>query len=88
MLHFANFIEDYNTATMPHEKYYDLARWEALEQQRELYKKAKELEKRRNEGVLDDIPRYSYYCMCTVVCVCPRNYVYIIDMSDYHLMVI
>ncbi|KAI7874569.1 hypothetical protein K492DRAFT_174331 [Lichtheimia hyalospora FSU 10163] len=26
---FIDFMDDYNTATMPHEKYYNLARWEA-----------------------------------------------------------
>ena len=28
MEHFADFMEDYNTATMPHEKFYDYERWE------------------------------------------------------------
>ncbi|KAJ1917340.1 hypothetical protein IWQ60_007810 [Tieghemiomyces parasiticus] len=27
--HFKGFMEDYNTATMPHKKYYDMAKWEA-----------------------------------------------------------
>ncbi|KAI9278531.1 hypothetical protein BDA99DRAFT_429208, partial [Phascolomyces articulosus] len=26
---FIDFMDDYNTATMPHEKFYNLARWEA-----------------------------------------------------------
>ncbi|KAG0233806.1 hypothetical protein BGW42_007177 [Actinomortierella wolfii] len=26
--HFVGFMEDYNTVTMPHEKYYDLEKWE------------------------------------------------------------
>lgn len=29
---FIDFMDDYNTATMPHEKYYNLARWEARQQ--------------------------------------------------------
>ena len=32
--HFANFCEDYNTATMPSKKYYDLRAWYIKEQQR------------------------------------------------------
>jgi hypothetical protein len=28
MTHFKDYIEDYNTATMPHIKYYDLEKWE------------------------------------------------------------
>ena len=31
---FKCYIEDYNTATMPHEKYYSIERWEMLEYQR------------------------------------------------------
>lgn len=34
MLHFKTFMEDYNTATMPHEKYYNYERWEMQEYQR------------------------------------------------------
>ncbi|KAI9495638.1 hypothetical protein BDB00DRAFT_759719, partial [Zychaea mexicana] len=29
---FIDFMDDYNTATMPHEKFYNLARWEARQQ--------------------------------------------------------
>ncbi|CDH60226.1 hypothetical protein E5Q_01632 [Lichtheimia corymbifera JMRC:FSU:9682] len=29
---FIDFMDDYNTATMPHEKYYNLSRWEARQQ--------------------------------------------------------
>jgi len=32
--HFASFCEDYNTATLPSEKYYNLAKWYAGEQER------------------------------------------------------
>jgi len=32
--HFRTFMEDYNTATMPHEKYYNYERWEMMEYQR------------------------------------------------------
>jgi hypothetical protein len=28
MDYFRIFMEDYNTATMPHEKFYDIGRWE------------------------------------------------------------
>ena len=31
---FAEFAEDYNTSTFPHEKYYDLDKWERSEQSR------------------------------------------------------
>lgn len=34
MQHFKGFMEDYNTATMPHEKYYNYERWEMAEYQR------------------------------------------------------
>lgn len=29
---FNSFMEDYNTATMPHEKYYSMQKWEAKQQ--------------------------------------------------------
>ncbi|KAJ1486037.1 hypothetical protein T484DRAFT_1791346 [Baffinella frigidus] len=28
------FVEDFNTATLPHEKYYDLSKWEQGESKR------------------------------------------------------
>ena len=31
MVAFKDFIEDYNTATMPHEKYYNYEAWEMTE---------------------------------------------------------
>lgn len=34
MQHFKGFIEDYNTATMPHKKFYNYEMWEMLEYQR------------------------------------------------------
>lgn len=34
MLHFKTYMEDYNTATMPHDKYYNYERWEMAEYQR------------------------------------------------------
>ena len=33
-MHFKSYMEDYNTATMPHEKYYNYERWEMQEYQR------------------------------------------------------
>lgn len=35
MEHFRGFIEDYNTATMPHTKFYNYERWEMEEYQRQ-----------------------------------------------------
>jgi hypothetical protein len=40
---FAEFQEDYNTSTFPHEKYYDLEKWERSEQAR------------RGTGTADDL---------------------------------
>ena len=37
---FKGFIEDFNTATMPHEKYYDYGRWEMQEYERQKKKKS------------------------------------------------
>mmetsp|Transcript_5111 Transcript_5111/g.8367 ORF Transcript_5111/g.8367 Transcript_5111/m.8367 type:complete len:287 (-) Transcript_5111:1018-1878(-) len=48
--YFRTFVEDYNTATMPSEKYYDIARWEMQEYQNAQKKKAR---KRIDEG---DVP--------------------------------
>ncbi|CAM9712726.1 unnamed protein product [Discosporangium mesarthrocarpum] len=41
--YFKEYIEDYNTATLPHEKYINLEKWEMEEYNR---KKAKEAKKR------------------------------------------
>mmetsp|Transcript_7790 Transcript_7790/g.7866 ORF Transcript_7790/g.7866 Transcript_7790/m.7866 type:complete len:150 (+) Transcript_7790:156-605(+) len=48
MTYFKDFIEDYNTATMPHEKYYNYEFWEMNE-----YKKA-QLNKVNKTGVLKE----------------------------------
>lgn len=34
MQHFKTYMEDFNTATMPHEKFYNYERWEMAEYQR------------------------------------------------------
>ena len=46
MTYFKDFIEDYNTATMPHEKYYNFEAWEMNE-----YRKA-QLNKINKTGVI------------------------------------
>lgn len=35
--HFRDYMEDYNTNTLPHEKYIDLEKWEMAEFHREYY---------------------------------------------------
>ena len=40
MTQFKGYIEDYNTATMPHEKYYNYEKWEMEEYQRKKRKEA------------------------------------------------
>jgi alpha-galactosidase/6-phospho-beta-glucosidase family protein len=40
MEYFKSYIEDYNTATMPHEKYYNYERWEMENYRREQAEKA------------------------------------------------
>lgn len=40
MIAFKDFIEDYNTATMPHDKYYNLEAWEMNEYRRLQMEKA------------------------------------------------
>jgi hypothetical protein len=40
MEYFKSYIEDYNTATMPHEKYYFYAKWESEKYQQEQARKA------------------------------------------------
>lgn len=52
MLHFKTFMEDYNTATMPHEKYYNYERWEMQEYQRSKL----EQQQRRASDDLDGLP--------------------------------
>ena len=34
MKYFSEYVEDYNTATLPHEKYYDVEKWELTEYKR------------------------------------------------------
>ena len=50
---FGDFVEDYNTATLPHEKYYDYNRWELFE-----YNRKKALEKnnqmKADQYLIDD----------------------------------
>jgi hypothetical protein len=50
---FKCFMEDYNTATMPHEKYYNYERWEMEEYHRKQNKKASKSSKNVQE-VFDD----------------------------------
>lgn len=50
---FKCFIEDYNTATMPHEKFYHYEKWEMEEYQRQQRKKASKSSKHVQE-VFDD----------------------------------
>ena len=45
MQHFKGFIEDYNTATMPHKKYYNYEMWEMLEYQRRKQEQASSSQK-------------------------------------------
>jgi len=52
MQHFKSFIEDFNTATMPHDKYYNFERWEMQEYQR---KQAREMQKQQQEQEEDVI---------------------------------
>jgi hypothetical protein len=40
MQHFKGFMEDYNTATMPHDKFYNFEAWEMKEYQRQQQAKA------------------------------------------------
>ena len=40
MIAFKDYIEDYNTATMPHDKYYNLEAWEMKEYRRVQTEKA------------------------------------------------
>jgi hypothetical protein len=45
--HFKGFVEDYNTATMPNDKYYNYERWEMQEY-------AREQQRKQNQQVRDD----------------------------------
>ena len=48
MMHFKSFIEDFNTATMPHDKYYNYEAWEVAEyrrrQQQEQQQRARQVD--------------------------------------------
>jgi hypothetical protein len=46
---FRTFMEDYNTATMPHEKYYNLEAWEMRD-----YREKQEDERRKRKRQLED----------------------------------
>jgi len=50
MNYFKEFCEDYNTATMPHEKYYNYERWEMQE-----YIKNKEKAEKKGGAVSDEV---------------------------------
>jgi hypothetical protein len=68
MIAFKDFIEDYNTASMPHEKYYNYEAWEMNE-----YRKA-QMDKMNKTGtvsvVLHCVLFVVLYCVlfCCVVC--------------------
>jgi hypothetical protein len=49
--HFKDFMEDFNTATMPHEKYYDLERWQMGEAHKAHAKLMKKAQQQRRDGV-------------------------------------
>mmetsp|Transcript_14717 Transcript_14717/g.22199 ORF Transcript_14717/g.22199 Transcript_14717/m.22199 type:complete len:283 (+) Transcript_14717:131-979(+) len=53
MEYFKCYMEDYNTATMPHEKYYNYEKWEMAEYQKKQEKKRKKSSKQVQE-VFDD----------------------------------
>jgi hypothetical protein len=48
--HFKTFMEDYNTATMPHEKFYNYERWEMQEYQRKKLEEEQEARGHRAGG--------------------------------------
>ena len=47
---FTDYMEDYNTATFPHEKYYHLERWQMQEQQKKQAKLLRAANRARGEG--------------------------------------
>jgi len=49
---FSEFVEDYNTSTLPHEKYYDLAAWDKQELERQEKRLAK-LKGKQSEAKVD-----------------------------------
>jgi hypothetical protein len=52
MQHFKSYMEDYNTATMPHEKYYNYERWEMQEYQRQKQDQARRASTHDDDGCL------------------------------------
>lgn len=46
---FAQYTEDYNTATLPHKKYYDLARWEQKQLDKQTGKRSKKHKSRHKD---------------------------------------
>ena len=51
---FKCFMEDYNTATMPHEKYYNYEKWEMEEYQRQQRRAQKSRDREQVREVFDD----------------------------------
>jgi hypothetical protein len=60
MIAFKDFIEDYNTASMPHEKYYNYEAWEMNE-----YRKA-QMDKMNKTGTVS----VALHCVLFVVLYC------------------
>ena len=54
MEYFKCFVEDYNTATMPHKKYYDYNKWEMKEYQRKQKSKTSTIDDSNQEYHFDD----------------------------------
>ena len=54
MEYFKCFVEDYNTATMPHKKYYDYNKWEMKEYQRKQKSKTPTIDDSNLEYHFDD----------------------------------
>lgn len=56
MQHFKSYMEDFNTATMPHEKYYNYEAWEMAE-----YKRQQQEQHRKLTAQTDDDGGYATY---------------------------
>lgn len=54
MKYFKDYIEDYNTATMPSEKYYDIERWEMEQYRLEQIEKSNRSSSRAEISSFDD----------------------------------
>ena len=74
--YFLEYMEDFNTATLPHEKYYDLDKWLAKEKEKMTRKDAKKRAKQADaappavnlladEDRLRSVPHS--VCVCSVV---------------------